>query len=52
MKLFNEICAVGVFFLLWCAWSFCDIIADNTRPNPTRSEYNIFILINEFNETH
>ena len=50
MKLFNIICALGVLFLLWCAFSFCDVIADNNRPNPTHSEYNIFYLINEYGE--
>ena len=52
MKLFNIICAVGAAFLLWCGFSFCDVIADNNSPNPTHSEYNIFCLINDFNETH
>lgn len=50
MKLFNIICAVGVLFVLWVAFSFCDIIADNNRPNPTHSDYNIFVLINNINE--
>lgn len=52
MKLLNVLTAVSVVFLLWVAFSFCDVIADNNRPNPTHSEHNIFILINDFNETH
>lgn len=50
MKLFNIICALGAVFLLWCAFSFCDIIADNNKPDPVHSDYNIFVLINSINE--
>ena len=50
MKLLNILTAAGVVFLAWCAFSFCDIIADNNAPDPVHSDYNIFILINNINE--
>ena len=52
MKLLNVLTAVSAVFLLWVAFSFCDVIADNNAPDPVHSDYNIFVLINDFNETH
>jgi hypothetical protein len=33
---------------LWIALSFVDIIADNCTAQPVHSEYNFFILADEF----
>lgn len=40
-KIFYVICIV---LLLWVAVSFCDVVADNSKPNPVHSNYNFFML--------
>ena len=39
---------VCVVFLLWGCLSWCDIIADNCDPNPTHSQYNLFVVMTEW----
>ena len=36
------LCAV---LLLWILMSWVDIVADNCKPNPQHSEYNMFVLM-------
>ena len=39
---------VCVVFLLWGFLSWCDIVADNCDPNPTHSQYNLFVVMTEW----
>ena len=34
-------------FLLWCMFSYIDIVSDNNSGSPKHSDYNIVILLNE-----
>ena len=44
-KLLLGVCVV---FLLWNFFSWCDIVADNCDPNPTHSQYNLFVIMTEW----
>ena len=39
-----------VLFGAWAFASWCDIVADNTQPNPVHSEYNLFVMMTENNK--
>ena len=41
--------AINVLFIAWAFTSWCDIVADNTQPNPVHSEYNLFVMMTENN---
>lgn len=47
-KLGNVICGLSVLFILWGFFSWCDIVADNCDPNPTHSQYNLFVVMTEW----
>lgn len=34
-----------VVIAAWMLNSYCDIVADNSAPNPTHSEYNFFSVV-------
>lgn len=36
---------VSVLFIAWFVLSWADIVADNTKPNPQHSEYNMFVIM-------
>ena len=38
-------CGLCAALLLWAFISWCDIVADNCKPNPQHSEYNMFVLM-------
>lgn len=37
--------ALCILVLVWFFWSWADIVADNSHPNPTHSQYNMFVLM-------
>lgn len=39
------LCTIGILFMLWFAVSWVDIIADNTMPNPTHADWNMFVIL-------
>lgn len=39
--------AVSVLFVAWAAFSYIDIVSDNTSATPKHSEYNIFSVFEE-----
>lgn len=41
------ICGLSLALMVWVFASWCDIVADNTQPNPVHSEYNFFNVILE-----
>ena len=41
--------AINILFGAWAFASWCDIVADNTNPNPVHSEYNLFVMMTEKN---
>ena len=41
---------VCVALMLWFFLSWCDIVADNTKPNPVHHPYNIFVLMTQEQE--
>lgn len=46
MRLISRIgCGLCAAALLWAFISWCDIVADNCKPNPQHSEYNLFVLM-------
>ena len=40
-------CIANILFIVWFAWSWADIVADNCQPNPVHSEYNLFVIMVE-----
>lgn len=47
MKNVVKVVFYGAFIAL-CIWfflSWVDIVADNSQPNPTHSQYNMFVLM-------
>lgn len=40
-------CIANILFIVWFAWSWADIVADNCQPNPVHSEYNLFVMMVE-----
>lgn len=46
MRLIGRIgCGFCAAVLLWAFISWVDIVADNCKPNPQHSEYNMFVLM-------
>jgi hypothetical protein len=46
-KIIQRVFAGAVALLLvWIAFSYIDIISDNTTAEPAHSKYNIFVLMN------
>ena len=43
-------CIANILFIVWFAWSWADIVADNCQPNPVHSEYNLFVMMVENTE--
>lgn len=43
----NIVCGLCVALMVWVFASWCDIIADNSKPNPVHSDYNFFVLLTE-----
>lgn len=41
------ICGLSLALMVWVFASWCDIVADNTQPNPVHSDYNFFNVILE-----
>lgn len=41
---YNIFSVFGVLLLVWIAWSFIDVVADNCTPAPVHSNFNIFVL--------
>lgn len=41
----STICAIFVLLAIWSVFSWVDIVADNTQPNPQHSKYNLFVLM-------
>ena len=40
-------CIASILFTAWFVWSWVDIVADNSQPNPVHSEYNMFVMLVE-----
>ena len=40
-------CIASILFTAWFVWSWADIVADNSQPNPIHSEYNMFVMLVE-----
>ena len=38
---------LSIAFILWGFVSWCDIIADNTEPNPQHYDWNLFVMMTE-----
>jgi hypothetical protein len=50
MKLFKALIAtLCIAFSLWIFASWCDVVADNSAPNPVHSDYNFFVVMFEKN---
>ena len=45
----TAMCIASILFTAWFAWSWLDIVTDNTSPNPVHSEYNMFVMMVENN---
>ena len=41
---------ICIALMLWFFLSWCDIVADNSKPNPEHHPYNIFVLMTEKQE--
>lgn len=50
MKKFFErtLMAVCAALFIWGFLSWVDVVADNNKPNPTHSEYNLFVIMNDW----
>lgn len=48
-KIISIICAI---ILAWLAFSWADIVVDNTDPNPTHWKYNAIVLLTDWAEAH
>lgn len=46
-KLISIICAL---FLAWMLISWVDVVADNTKPNPTNWKYNAIVMLLDWAE--
>lgn len=48
MKVFkNVICGLCVVLGIWIFISFCDVVADNSKPNPEHKKNNFFSIITD-----
>ena len=43
------ICTISILFGIWFCASWFDIVADNCDPNPTHSQYNLFVMLSDKN---
>lgn len=44
------ICTIGVVLFAWFILSWIDVVADNCKPNPQHSKYNVFVLATQQEE--
>lgn len=44
---YNAFCVLSVLFMLWIAFSWFDIVTDNTSAAPAHGSTNFFYLISE-----
>lgn len=40
-------CVVSIVMMVWCACSWCEVVAKNGRPNPEYSRYNALAMMVE-----
>ena len=36
---------IGILFMVWFVASWADVVADNSQPNPTHSDWNLFTIL-------
>ena len=41
----NLLTIISVIFITWAAFSFVDIVSDNSKPNPQHANINLFSMI-------
>ena len=40
-------CVVSIVMMVWCACSWCEVVAKNGRPNPEYRRYNALAMMVE-----